>query len=71
MDLRMPKLDGMAALKMIRQGRGCNSSTPVLAFTADIDDGTTGALLAAGFDGVVSKPLMPEMLVRAVTAALK
>jgi PAS domain S-box-containing protein len=71
MDLRMPKLDGMEALKMIRQGRGCNSSTPVLAFTADIDDGTTGALLAAGFDGVVSKPLMPEMLVRAVTAALK
>ena len=71
MDLRMPKFDGMAALKMIREGDGCNSSTPILAFTADTDDRTRKALLEAGFDGVVSKPLLPEMLVMAVSDALK
>jgi signal transduction histidine kinase/CheY-like chemotaxis protein len=69
MDLRMPRMDGREALKVIRSGPDANRAPPVLAYTAD-GDGDVSLLMAAGFVGVVSKPLVPADFIRTVTRAL-
>jgi PAS domain S-box-containing protein len=69
MDLRMPRLDGFGALKQIRAGHGPNDTIPILAFTADVDAACAQRLLAAGFDGVVAKPLDLEALIAAIADA--
>ena len=65
MDLRMPVLDGQAAMATLRRESGPNQHMPVLAFSAD---GAMDAAAAAacGFQGVVCKPTSPEALLRAL-----
>ena len=67
LDLRMPDADGWSVLNTVRGRSGPNDATPVLAYTADahIED----RLIAAGFDGIVTKPTSPAALLRAVAAA--
>jgi PAS domain S-box-containing protein len=67
MDLRMPGMDGRAALAALRSAPGRNQATPVLAFTADADM-DDGAGLEA-FDGVVRKPIDPSELTARLAAA--
>ncbi|QUD86514.1 PAS domain S-box protein [Phenylobacterium montanum] len=66
MDLRMPELDGLAAMRAIRSGRGPNRSAPILAFSAGADAPGASMRRAAGFDGDLSKPVLPADLVAAV-----
>jgi CheY-like chemotaxis protein len=70
MDLRMPKLNGRAALARIRAEDGPNDATPILAFTADADGEMTQQLMLLGFQDVVSKPIEPSALIGAVARAL-
>jgi len=69
MDLRMPRMDGREALKAIRAYVASAVDTPILAYTAD-GDGDVSLLMAAGFAGVVSKPLVPADFFRTVSRAL-
>jgi PAS domain S-box-containing protein len=69
MDVRMPRLDGPGALAQIRASAGPNAATPILAFTADADQDSIRRLVATGFHGVVTKPLTPAGLIRAVMEA--
>ncbi|MDX9999290.1 MAG: ATP-binding protein [Phenylobacterium sp.] len=69
MDLRMPEVDGQAAMRRIRNGGGPNAATPILAFTADADPDLQTRLAAMDFQGVVAKPLEAEGLIAAVAAA--
>jgi signal transduction histidine kinase len=69
MDQKMPKLDGLGALRKIRSKPGLNDLTPVLAFTAEGDGAALDRLLADGFDGVVCKPIDPLALLGAVAKA--
>jgi PAS domain S-box-containing protein len=70
MDLNMPGIGGRAACAEIRRGGGLNDATPILAFTAMAEEDTdAGDLTAAGFDGVVSKPVAPAALIAAVARA--
>jgi PAS domain S-box-containing protein len=66
MDLRMPELDGLAAMTRIRRGRGPNRNTPILAFSAGADAPGAEARRQAGFDADLGKPLMPLELIAAV-----
>jgi PAS domain S-box-containing protein len=66
MDLRMPVLDGASAARRIREGRGPNRATPIIACSASTDP----ELDAAVFDGVVGKPLDPALLLRTVAGAI-
>jgi PAS domain S-box-containing protein len=66
MDLRMPGLDGVGALRRIREGRGPNARTAIVAFTADVDEGAAERLTAIGFQGMVAKPMEPLTLIDAV-----
>jgi CheY-like chemotaxis protein/anti-sigma regulatory factor (Ser/Thr protein kinase) len=67
MDLEMPGLDGLEALRLLRTA-GC--VTPVLALTAHAAPGLRENLLAAGMCGYLPKPFRPAELLEAVTKAL-
>jgi CheY-like chemotaxis protein len=67
MDLRMPRLDGRAALAELRARPGPNRGVPVLAFTADAD--LAGENDLEGFDGLVRKPIQPVELYGSIAAA--
>ncbi len=65
LDIMMPKLDGIATLKQMREN---NDFTPVIILTAkaDIDDKVDG--LDAGADDYLSKPFSMKELVARVKA---
>jgi PAS domain S-box-containing protein len=66
MDIRMPGIDGLEAMKQIRQGGGPNRDIPILAFTADVEPTHIMALTRAGFDSYLTKPVKPVDLIGAV-----
>ena len=67
MDIRMPKVDGLAAARQIRLGAG-NASVPILALTAYGDD--EADFEAAGISGYLPKPLDYTTLIRGIDAAM-
>jgi CheY-like chemotaxis protein len=69
MDLRMPVLDGTAAMRQIRAIPGL-AQTAIVALTAHALDDEHAAALAAGFDAVISKPCLPADLLLAVQKVL-
>jgi CheY-like chemotaxis protein len=56
MDLGLPDMDGWQALKEIRADPG-TTDVRVVAFTAHAMVGDCERVLAAGFDGYLSKPI--------------
>jgi two-component system cell cycle response regulator DivK len=56
MDIQMPDLDGVQALRQLRADAR-TAAIPVLAITAQAMRGDREQFLAAGFDGYVSKPV--------------
>jgi two-component system cell cycle response regulator DivK len=65
MDIRMPNLDGTAAMKVLRQDRGF-ASVPIVALTAQALEDERASALLAGFDGVIAKPCFPDELVERI-----
>ncbi len=66
MDLQMPRLDGLAAARLLRQLPGYQT-TPIVAVTANAFDEDRMNALAAGMNDHVPKPVDPKAL-RAVLA---
>jgi two-component system cell cycle response regulator DivK len=56
MDIELPDIDGVEALRRLRADEG-TASIPVLAVTAQAMQGDRERFLAAGFDGYLSKPV--------------
>jgi CheY-like chemotaxis protein len=56
MDVRLPGMDGLAALRVLR-GDPRTASTPVVAVTASVMPNERDAFSAAGFDGFIAKPI--------------
>jgi CheY-like chemotaxis protein len=69
MDIHMPEMSGIEALKRIRALPSPACDTPVIALTADILSREPGEYLTMGFNGFVPKPVMVQGLVAAVTRA--
>lgn len=57
MDVSMPVMDGLEALKQIRANERPNEHIPIVAMTAHAMQGDREAMLAVGMDGYLSKPL--------------
>ncbi|KAJ4296620.1 hypothetical protein N0V90_006668 [Kalmusia sp. IMI 367209] len=76
MDLEMPEMDGLTAVRRIRdmEGKGMlKGHVPVIAVTANVRDEQMKTALEGGMDDVVSKPFrVPDLLekIRSVLARL-
>ncbi|MCI5077913.1 ATP-binding protein [Oricola sp.] len=62
MDLHMPVMDGVEAISAVRrhEDEAGLDPVPILALTADVLPETRLAVVNAGADGVLTKPLSPE-----------
>jgi two-component system cell cycle response regulator DivK len=56
MDIQLPGINGMEALRQVRAAPGC-AAIPVVAFTASVTPTDRSQIAAAGFDGFISKPI--------------
>lgn len=70
MDIRMPRMDGVAATRAIHDRQAPAAKTPILALTANNDHADVQTYLAAGMCAVVEKPIAPHRLLNALGAAL-
>jgi two-component system, sensor histidine kinase and response regulator len=66
MDIQMPGMDGYETTLRIRAGEGWLHGVPVLAFTANADDKTLQECLAAGMNGVITKPFRREFFLNEI-----
>jgi CheY-like chemotaxis protein len=66
MDVHMPVMDGIEALRRLRGGEGGRPDVPVLALTADAMSGEAERLIGLGFDDAQPKPIQPAGLLRAI-----
>ncbi len=65
MDCHMPEMDGFSATAKIRQEEshlGQDVHVPIIALTANVQDGIKQECLAAGMDDYLSKPFSQEQL---------
>ena len=70
MDIKMPRMDGVAATRAIRALGGPVSRTPIIALTANADPEDVRSYLEAGMNDVVEKPIKAERMLVALQAAL-
>jgi len=57
LDIRMPRLDGLAAAQHIRAGTGPSAQAPIVALTADAGDEERARAFQAGMDDFITKPI--------------
>jgi signal transduction histidine kinase/ActR/RegA family two-component response regulator len=70
MDLHMPGMDGLETARRIRSLPGRAGLVPILAVTADASADHAPAILDAGMNGMVSKPIDIDELVSAIAAVV-
>lgn len=70
MDLRMPGMDGLTAIKHLRARTDAKRDLPVIVVTADAAVDLRERCLASGADDVISKPIAMNLLLKAMTRML-
>ena len=70
MDLRMPVMDGITAIRHIRARGDGKAALPVIVITADDGPTIDNDCLVAGADGVLHKPVTMASLFGAIGATL-
>lgn len=70
MDLRMPGMDGLTAIRQIRARHDEKARVPVIVVTADTSLNIREDCLAAGADDVVLKPVAMNLLFDAMGRTL-
>ena len=66
MDCQMPTMDGFEATRRIRQLQSDYSQIPVIALTADIQEGIIDQCHEAGMNDYLSKPFTHDSLLEIV-----
>ena len=69
LDIRMPGMTGTEAMQILRTDPKF-AAVPIFAFTAHALEDEHRAALAAGFDQVISKPCLPDELLRSIQSTL-
>ncbi len=70
MDIKMPRMDGVAATRAIRALPGVAGQIPIVALTANADPADVRTYLAAGMNDVVEKPIKAELLLEVLDRVL-
>jgi CheY-like chemotaxis protein len=70
MDLQLPGMGGLDAMKNLRAWPGSASRTPIIALTAHVLVGDRERCLTLGMDGYVSKPFTSDSLHAEITRVL-
>jgi two-component system, sensor histidine kinase len=70
MDVHMPGMDGIEALRRIRAGEAGDPHVPVIAFTADAMSGEAARLVGLGFNAAEAKPVVPAQLIATLSAVI-
>ncbi|MCC6193604.1 MAG: response regulator [Burkholderiales bacterium] len=69
MDIQLPKMNGIDALKVLR-GNPATARIPVIAVTASVMQQDRTLITEAGFDGYIGKPINLAEFLQAVNAQL-
>lgn len=69
-DIHLPGLDGMALTAHLRQLPGW-SEIPLVAVSGSSSSHDADAAIAAGFDGYIEKPIVPETFAQQIAPYLK
>jgi len=69
LDIQLPGMDGFAALRQLRADP-VTTSTPVMAVTASAMEQDRQKILAAGFDGYMTKPINVKQFIEEVRVVL-
>ncbi|WP_026491981.1 hybrid sensor histidine kinase/response regulator [Butyrivibrio sp. XPD2002] len=70
MDHMMPEVDGVEAMKLIRQNAGQDDHTSIIAFTANAVSGVREMFVKEGFDEFLAKPIELSELERVLKKLL-
>lgn len=70
MDIQMPKMDGIEAMKQIRKLDNDNKSIPIVALTANALQGDKEKYITEGMNDFISKPLKIAELERVLDSFL-
>jgi methyl-accepting chemotaxis protein len=70
MDIMMPGMGGVEAIRAIRHLGGAAGQTPIIAVTANVLEETLQAATQAGAAAIVEKPLSPQALREAIQRVL-
>lgn len=71
LDLHMPGLDGWDLAVQIRENSEPNGNKPIMAVTADVLSGEDPSRHPSDFDRVITKPVQPQRLRKAVSELLQ
>ena len=66
MDIRMPGMDGVTAVRRIRESRKAHGKIPIIVLTADTTQETRTRCMAAGANIFLTKPVKPEEFYHAI-----
>ena len=66
MDLRMPRMDGLTAIRNLRARLDEKANLPVIVITADIAADVQADCMAAGADDILQKPISMPLLFDAI-----
>ncbi len=70
MDIRMPRMDGLSAIKRIRKLNDEKARVPIICVTAYAMDGDDKKFLKAGADAYIAKPFNKEQITAATATYL-
>jgi CheY-like chemotaxis protein len=70
LDVRMPRLSGLDAMRQLRS-EAAFAGVPIVALTAHAFPMDREMLLQAGFDAVVAKPCLPDVILETVESLLQ
>jgi signal transduction histidine kinase/CheY-like chemotaxis protein len=71
MDVHMPVMDGVEALRRVRSGEAGRADIPVIALTADAMADEAQRLIALGFDALEPKPIRPLALMQTIVGVTR
>ena len=71
MDVKMPRMDGVEATRLIRQFPGPEGRVPIIALTANADTRDADRYRAEGMDAVVQKPIRARELLGVLNEVLE